>query len=82
MPGSKEDTEQAAKEAESAPFKGAILCVLPYVWEQNCQCQSIIINFCFNLQTKHLVIESAVINAAGQSYGCAQDLVQGKVSKQ
>lgn len=55
MPGSRENTEQAAKEAESAHFKGATLCGLPYVLEQNCQCQSVITNSCFNLQTKHLL---------------------------
>lgn len=83
MPGSRENTEQAAKETESAPFKGSTLCVLPYVLEQNCQCQAVITNSCFNLQTKHLLGDlTRSDKGSRQSYGCAQELVQGKGSKQ
>lgn len=42
------------QEDRKCTFKEATLCVLPYVLEQNCQCQSVITNSCFNLQTKHL----------------------------
>lgn len=55
MPGSRENIKQAAQETESAHFKGASVCVLPYVLEQNCQGQSVTTNYCFNLQTKHLL---------------------------
>jgi len=52
VPGSGEDTKQAAKETENSLFKGATLRVLPYVLGGNCQWQSVTKTSCFNLQTK------------------------------